>query len=160
LRHLNSTQIAKLMEYKKQGKSGKALLLLLSALTLPHGAAWAQGADKVVKGSLLGETGIIITIILLLIPLLFAIVFLILKLSNALNNAKNKKYLEEAAELAAYLRTLPEEEITGELKKRKAALDYALSHKELSGNEPAEDERGLLQINQQTGMPIVAIKKK
>ncbi len=160
VRHLNSTQIAKLIDYKKQVKGGKALLILLSALTLPKGAAWAQDADKVVKGSLLGETGIIITIILLLIPLLFAIVFLIVKLSNALNNARNKKYLEEAEELAAYLRTLPEEEITGELKKRKAALDYALSHNELSGNEPAEDERGLLQVSQQTGMPIVALKKK
>src|SRR5690606_2246300 len=102
----------------------------------------------------------IISIIIMLIPLLLSIIFSIENLSSATNNDRKKKNLEEAAELAAYLRTLPEEEITGELKKRKAALDYTLSHNELSGNEPAEDERGLLQVNQQTGMPIVALKKK
>src|SRR5690606_27976153 len=44
--------------------------------------------------------------------------------------------------------------------RRKAALDYRLNQHELSGNLPAEDEKGLLQINEQTGLPIVALKKK
>lgn len=163
VRGLDSRQIGKLMDYNKKRKLGKSLLLvwLTTAMTLSPGKhVWAQGTDKPVTGSLLGETGIIITIILLLIPILFAIIFLIIKLIAALNQAKSRQHLEEAEKLAAYLRSLPEEEIDTHLKKRKDALDYKLSHKELSGSEPAADERGLLQVNEQVGLPIVALKKK
>ncbi len=160
-RNLNSKQISKLINYRKRTRATALLLLLTTVLSLlPEGKLWAQSTNVPSAGSLLGETGIIITIILLLIPILFAVTFLIVKIINALNQAKNQQHLEEAEKLAAYLRSLPEEEINTHLKKRKAALDYRLSHHELSGNQPAEDEKGLLQINEQSGLPIVAIKKK
>lgn len=161
-RSLNSKQIEKLINYKKRNNTTVVLFLLLAAILClaPGGNLFAQAVNKSAPSSLLGETGIIITIILLLIPILFAIIFLIIKVVNALNQSKNQYNLDEAEKLAAYLRSLPEEEINSRLKRRKAALDYQLSQQELSGSQPAEDERGLLQINEQAGLPIVALKKK
>ena len=46
------------------------------------------------------------------------------------------------------------------LLKRKQALDYQLSNRELSGYETAEDEKGLINIKTNAGLPVVAIKKK
>lgn len=159
--NLNSEQIDKLLSYKKRSKGNKVIVLfILTTLlaTFPRTDAWAQGTGNQ-GGFILGETGIIITIILLLIPILFAIVFLIIKVIQAMDQAKNQQHREEADKLAAYLRSLPEE-IDTYLKRRKAALDFRLSHKELSGTESAEDINGLLRVNEQTGLPIVALKKR
>ena len=85
-RNLNSKQISRLIDYRK-GSAGTTILafLLTSAFSVVPGAKiWAQGTDKP-AGSLLGEAGIIITIILLLIPILFAVIFLIVKIINTLN---------------------------------------------------------------------------
>jgi cytochrome c oxidase cbb3-type subunit 1 len=164
--NLNSKQIGKLIDYKggrKGNNTPASLLILLFTMVLSlvtSSNALAQNTDKPTVNSLMSETGILITIILLLIPILAAIVLLIVKVRNALNQTKNKQNLEEAEKLAEYLRSLPEEEINTALKRRKAALDFRLNHQELSGTQPAEDEKGLLQINSQTGLPIVALKKK
>lgn len=160
IRNLNSKQISRLINYKRNTGNGKTLLILFLLLLLSGGTLWAQETEKPASGSIWNETGILITIILLLIPILFAIIFLIVKLTNALNQSKNQQNLKDAEKLASYLRSLPLEEIDTELKKRKKALDYRLNNKELTGDQPAEDEKGLLQINEQTGLPIVAIKKK
>jgi len=160
IRNLNSKQISRLINYKRNTGNGKILPILLGLLLLSGGSLWAQGTEKPVSGSIWNETGILITIILLLIPILFAIIFLVVKLTNAHNQSKNQQNLEDAEKLASYLRSLPIEEIDTELKKRKKALDFRLNNKELTGDQPAEDEKGLLQINEQTGLPIVAIKKK
>ena len=165
-RNLNSKQIGKLIDYKGRNKARNTgttvLILVMTTLLsfLPGSNLMAQPADKPNANSLLSETGILITIALLLIPILAAIILLIVKVVGALNQAKNKQNLEEAENLAAYLRSLPEDEVNTELKRRKAALDFRLTHHELSGSQPAEDEKGLLQINSQTGLPIVAMKKK
>lgn len=161
-RNLTNDQIGRLINYKRHSKDGIILsLLITTALSLaPGGKIWAQSAEGPADGSLLGEAGIIITIILLLIPIVLAAIFLVVKVINTLNQAKSRQSLEEAEKLVAYLRSLPEEEINTNLEKRKAALEYRLTHHELSGDQPAEDEKGLLQINEQSGLPIVAIKKK
>ncbi|HEX2846831.1 MAG TPA: cbb3-type cytochrome c oxidase subunit I [Chitinophagaceae bacterium] len=161
LRNLNSKQIGEIINYRKRRSYNMLLPFLLIAVysLAPVGKLLAQGTDKP-AGSLLGETGILITIVLLLIPILFAIIFLITKVVHALDQTKKRHKLEEAEKLAAYLRSLPEEEIDTQLKRRKAALDYRLTNRELSGNQAPEDEKGLLQINDQAGLPIVALKKK
>ncbi|OJW85038.1 MAG: cytochrome oxidase subunit I [Bacteroidetes bacterium 46-16] len=160
---LNSDQITQLTNYKKRNKGNATIIsfiLITTALTLSPGTAtWAQEVNKQAD-SLLSETGIIITIILLLIPILFAIIFVTIKVIYAFDQSKKTQNLEDAEKLAAYLRSLPEEEINTYLKKRQAALDFRLSHKELSGLLSADDERGLLQVNKQAGLPIVALKKK
>ena len=158
-RKLDSQQVSRLMSYKRRSNGVTVSLLLLAVLSLAPVTLWAQDTGSPSVGSLLGEKGIIITIILLLIPILFAIIFLTLKVINLRNLANKKQNLEDAEKLAAYLRSLPEEELL-QLRGRSAATEYRLSHHELSGNLPAEDEKGLLQINEKAELPIVAAKKK
>ena len=162
VRKLDSPQIGRLLAYRKDRNRGKLLsLALITTLSLaPAANLRAQVKNSIISGSLLGETGVIITIILLLIPILFAIIFLVIRLTSAVEQAKNRQNLKEAEELAAYLQSLSGDEIEKYLEKRKAALDYRLTHRELSGNQPADDEKGILQINEQTGLPIVPVKKK
>ena len=162
---LSSSQIEQLLQYRNKKSSrnaGNILLIFFASLFifLPGSNLVAQAPEKPDASSLLGEGGIIITIILILIPILAGLILLTIKISNAINRQRNKIRLEEAAKLAEYLEALPDEEVNDVLKKRKKALDYSLSHNELSGSEPAEDSRGLLNINQEPGMPVVAIKKK
>jgi cytochrome c oxidase cbb3-type subunit 1 len=85
---------------------------------------------------------------------------MILKVMGTIRQAKDHQQLEDADKLAEYLGNLSKEELEEQLVKRKAALDFQLSHQELSGKMPAEDEKGLLHINQPPGLPIVAAKKK
>ncbi len=110
--------------------------------------------------STMNNPGIIITIILLLLPILLGIVIMILKVMGTIRQAKDQQQLEDADKLAEYLGNLSKEELDEQLVKRKAALDFQLSHQELSGKMPPEDEKGLLHINQPPGLPIVAAKKK
>ncbi|MBX2923132.1 MAG: cbb3-type cytochrome c oxidase subunit I [Chitinophagaceae bacterium] len=159
---LNSNQIEKLLQYKKAKRTGTFFLVvsLLSAC-MPFSAnrVWAQAAATD-ESSLLGEGGIVITLVLVLIPILAGFILLMIKIGNAINQQKNKIRLEEASKLAGYLKDLPEEEIDAILKKRKKALDYTLTNHELSGTEPAEDSKGLLSITREPGLPIVSVKKK
>ena len=163
INHLNSRQIEEVLQYrrKKKGMSlpGIALLLLLADIFLNIKRTAAQTALPE-TGSLLGEGGVIITIILVLIPVLAGFILLFIKINHALNRQRNALRLEEAEQLSNYLDTLPEEEADTMLEKRKAALDYALTHSELSGNKPADDVKGLLNINRSAGLPVVALKKK
>ncbi len=160
---LNSRQIERLLQYKNRRMPGGMLsvILLISVfIFLAVNTATAQAAPGAESGSLLSEGGIIITIVLVLIPILAALTILIVKIRNAMNQQRNRLRREEAEKLAAYLQSLPDEEVDTVLRKRKAALDYSLTHRELSGNEQAEDSKGLLNINREPGVPIVAVKKK
>ena len=108
----------------------------------------------------MGEGGVIITIALILTPILAGIILMIIKVKNVLKQYNRKQNIEEAEKLAAYLEVLPDDEIKEKLIKRKAALDYRLSNTELSGQLKAEDNKGLININTNSSLPVVAIKKK
>ncbi|PWV55632.1 cbb3-type cytochrome c oxidase subunit I [Chitinophaga sp. S165] len=166
---LNSRQIEKLIQYRQTNKNYvnskgvTALLFLIFTIGLSmfsYSGANAQDVAKTANSSLLGEAGIWITVVLLLIPITAGVVLIFVKVNSVLNQQKNKYLTEEAEALAAHLRSLPEEEADALLKRRKAALDYRLTHNELSGNQRAEDEKGLLLIHDGVELPIVALKKK
>ncbi len=167
---LNSKQIDACLKYlqriKKGGKNKSGLVSLLpafifmGAFTLCNNTAFGQAGTTSTTTSLLSEKGILITIVLLLIPILAGIVLIVVKVLNSLKKYTNKNNIEEAKRLVEYLKLLPEDEMEASFKKRKYALDYTLSHRELSGNEKAEDEKGLININNDMGLPIVALKKK
>ncbi len=164
-RHFNSTQIDKLLKIKNKkgpGNTGAAIIaLMLSSIFVlfSPAAVMAQAPVKADGSSIFSEGGIIITLVLILIPVLAGFVLLIVKLRNAVNKQGNRQRLDEAAKLATYLENMTDEE-RANLEKRKNALNYSLTHNELSGNNPAEDERGLLDISPETGYNLVAHKKK
>ncbi|MCC6288851.1 MAG: cbb3-type cytochrome c oxidase subunit I [Chitinophagaceae bacterium] len=146
---------------KKAGRQSSLMFFLLSAFILGSANNLpAQSSVNEGRNALLSQGGIIITIILVLIPILAAFLLFIVRLGNLIHQQKNRLGRQEAAKLAKYLESLTDEEVSETLKKRKAALEYALTNKELSGSEPAEDIKGLLNINREPGLPVVAIKKK
>jgi cytochrome c oxidase cbb3-type subunit 1 len=109
-----------------------------------------------------GEPGIIIAIVLVLIPILAGILLMAVKLSNILKRERNRKNLKEAEQFAAYLTSLPDGQERADLLQRKAALDYRLTGRELSGEVlTGADDKGLLSnINAHSPLPFVGIKKK
>lgn len=112
-------------------------------------------------GSLLSEKGILVTITLILTPILIGILLMFLKVRRLLRQYRNKRIQEEAERLANYISSLNNGEIVAALEKRKAALDYQLSHTELSGSLPAVDEKGMISnAGPASGLTFVAIKKK
>jgi cytochrome c oxidase cbb3-type subunit 1 len=167
VRKLSSRQIERLLQYRKHkdslGSTGRRLLVLLGISLpgfIPVNTVLAQAPSAAGGAALWAESGIVITVLLLLIPVLAALLLLVVKLGRTISRQKSKLISEEAEKLAEYLEHLPEEEVNAVLKKRKAALDYSLSHRELSGHQEAEDAKGLLRIGSQTGLPVVALKKK
>ena len=170
LRNMDSKQIQEFLTYKEDKKkkqkrppenfNPKSLILfLISVFSLFSQNLFAQSGPKN-PGSLLGEEGVIITITLILTPILAGIVIMIIKVKNVLRQYARKQNIEESEKLAAYLKTLPDDEITETLIKRKVALDYRLSNSELSGQLKAEDNKGIININTNSSLPVVAIKKK
>jgi len=167
-RNLTSEQIGSYLKYKQKIKSKTKsklpshliAILFTGILTLLGNNLHAQSPAQTTTKPLLSEAGIWITLFLIFIPIAAGVVLLIVKIMRALANYKNKINTEEAEKLAAYLKSLPDNEVETILKKRKTALDFSLSHDELAGKEAASDEKGLLNINSDFGLPVVALKKK
>lgn len=170
--YLDSDQIEKILNSKQRqhhqnktsGNSGSVkagLLFLISLLVslLPVDSVFAQTVES--KAGLLNEGGIILTIALIMIPILAAIVLMIVKLSGMVRKQRNRQDIEEAERFAAYLTTLTDEDAIAALRKRKAALDYNLTHHELAGQHLPADEKGLISnVNVQSYLPFVTAKKK
>ncbi|MCB0284914.1 MAG: cbb3-type cytochrome c oxidase subunit I, partial [Calditrichaeota bacterium] len=167
LRNLDSDQIETFLKIKNARNDKKAdatlnlkkplILIGISCSSLMLNAQ-TNGENS---GSLLSETGIIITIILILTPILAGVVLMFLKVRNVLKQYRKKQSLTEADKLADYLSGLSDENIITALEQRKAALDYQLSHAELSGSVPPVDEKGIInKAGPASGLTFVAIKKK
>ena len=120
--------------------------------------AFAQTEQETV--GLIGQPGIIITILLLLIPLLGALILFVVKINRVVEHVGSKKDLDEAGRFAAYLKTLDAEQIA-ELEKRRTTLNYTVPANELSGNLEPADRRGLLSnINEKANIRFIAEKKR
>lgn len=158
---LSSLQIGEVMKSRPELFKPRTMAALITGLTgiFCAGGAHAQVPVKGDGSSLLGEGGIIITLILVLLPVLTGLILLYFRIRKIMVRQNEQLLSEEAGSLAAYLDSLNPEDAAA-LERRKAALDYALTHRELSGDEPAKDSRGLLTVNSAPGLPIVAVKKK
>ncbi len=170
LQNLDSSQIETLLKKKRHtseatdtqthsgGSKVKGLLLVISVFFTT--CLFAQNNNDQ-PGSLLSEKGVIITVILILTPILIGVLLMFLKVRRLLRLYRNKRNLAKADKLAEYISTLNDSEIITALEKRKAALDYQLSHSELSGSEAAADEKGMISnAGTASGLTFVAIKKK
>ena len=153
---LNSEQIDSCLKHKRRPG---ALLLVLAAIIAGFPAS-AQATDVPAGASLFSEGGIIITLILLFIPIAAGIAILIVKVRNAIKQRRNSETMKAAGKLADYINSMSEAEVERLLVKRKQALDYRLQDNELGGTVEPEDEKGLLTFNANSGLPIVAQKKK
>jgi cytochrome c oxidase cbb3-type subunit I len=111
--------------------------------------------------SLFSEGGVIITLILILTPILVGVILMIVKVSNLSRKYKMKRNIAEAERLSNYLKTLPDEEITEILKKRKEVLDFKISQSELSGTMTVEDKKGILKnVNEHANIRFIEEKRK
>jgi len=168
IQQLDSHQLGQLIavmreKNKKHRAAGrdalrKGLLVLLSSSM--SAVSWAQPGGNAEEESLLGQAGIIITIVLLLIPITVGFVIMVSKASRVLKRYRRKMDMAEADEFTAYLREVDGEQAERELLERKQALDYRLTDTELSGQETAEDRLGIIKIRENSGLPFVAVKKK
>ena len=157
----NSKQIDKFLAYRKKirEKSNLTKLITTFLFLLLSQVSFAQ-TEKVRSDSLMTNGGMIITLILIAIPITFIVVFMIAKIRNSVNSLSNKQKRDEARRLAEYLKTLPDEEVEGSITNRKLALEFELRHTELSGENIALDDKGLISVNPDTSLPFVAVKQR
>ncbi|MCF2518370.1 cbb3-type cytochrome c oxidase subunit I [Dyadobacter sp. CY351] len=158
LHNLNSQQISLLLDriLKKQNLR-LITLAMLSLVGFPSHAQWSQPTPD----SLLSQGGIVITIVLIAIPVLAGAIFLFFKITSTLTGYRNQQRVAEAGRVAAYLNQIEGEALATTLQQRKDALDFALSHNELSGALPANDHKGLINnVEHEASLPFVARKRK
>ena len=111
--------------------------------------------------ALTSQPGIIITIVLLLIPILLAVAFALSKANNAIKNYANTNKKKEAGQFADYIKNMDDDAIQAEFTKKDNLPAYSLMHNELSGNEKAEDTKGLLSnISDKHETHFTAAKRK
>lgn len=159
INRLDSRQIEQYLRLRRSKTNNLSVIALTLASTFFSLSAQAQSPNT--PSSLLGEGGIIITLVLILIPVIAGIILMIIKIRRVLKLYQNKRNLEEGEKLADFLSQTNEQQLEELLLKRKRALDYTLTHNELSGQLPPEDKKGLLtDINSSVALPLVAVKKK
>ena len=92
------------------------------------------------NNSLIGESGIQITLVLVLIPILAGLLIAILKTYSTYKNLKSRR---ELLDLEKKIKTLSPEEIQ-HYEHRKKQMEYQVPENELSGNLPPSDEKGII----------------
>jgi len=155
---MNSRQMERLLGIIRSRKDGSKTLLVFVSMVLLPGVLYSQGIGN--GKPLLSEGGIIITILLLLIPVVAALALMIVRIKRAAEKFISEHNTAKAKKLAAFISDADNETLEKEITARKAAADYQLTHRELSGTLPAVDERGLLFIKDDEGLPFVAQKQK
>jgi cytochrome c oxidase cbb3-type subunit 1 len=107
--------------------------------------------------NLLGESGIIITLILILLPVVFASIIVIVKAYAAINQYSKRKELDKFNE---YLKGISREEIE-KLEQQKRAFEFSLSNNELAGETIPIDNKGLINnISGAAPLRFIEHKKK
>ena len=170
LKSLDNKQIKQFMKlkskasndiFKGDGNSSKIIAVIVFLASLMVTSNTFAQTTQTTTPSLNTQPGIIITLILAFIPILLGCWFAIAQAINAVKKHQNKRKIKEAEQFAKHLATLNDKELETQLIKRQVGLDFALSHNELSGNELAEDSKGILQhISSQHDAHFVAYKKK
>jgi len=161
-KNLNSDQIEIFLKNKELGRKTETVerTLAIAGLCFILSTTISFGQQPVIsEGSLLSQTGIIITIVLISFPVVCGIFLLMFKIMKALRAFRNTQTLSEAEYLTAYLKSVENESLEVSLKIRKQQLDYHLSNNELVGANPASDEKGLIGNIHDASLPFVARKK-
>ena len=165
---LDKDEIDTYLNYKQMKKTetnhGNSTLPLITLFFLIVSflfstSAFAQAAPQ--NESIFNDGGIIITLILILSPILAGVILMIIKVKNLSRKLRLKKDLVEAERVSNFLKSLPEDEITEALKKRKEILDYKISQNSLSGSLPPEDKKGIIRnVNENANIRFIEEKRK
>ena len=108
------------------------------------------------NNSLIGESGIQITLVLVLIPILAGLLIAILKTYSTYKNLKSRR---ELLDLEKKIKTLSPEEIQ-QYEYRKKQMEYQVPENELSGNLAPSDEKGIISnINSVEEIRVIPHKK-
>ena len=108
------------------------------------------------NNSLIGESGIQITLVLVLIPILAGLLIAILKTYSTYKNLKSRR---ELLDLEKKIKTLSPEEIQ-QYEHRKKQMEYQVPENELSGNLAPSDEKGIISnINSVEEIRVIPHKK-
>ncbi|NHA02642.1 cytochrome oxidase subunit I [Mucilaginibacter sp. HC2] len=135
----------------------KPILLLL--LLFSGASAFAQTEET--SGSVWTNPGVLITVTLILIPLLIAVYIVAVKVNHIVKKVRGSQIRKDAQKLARSINELSTDELSEELLKRKAALEFSLTNTELAGEEVPEDKKGLLHHIAEVDSPrFIAPKKK
>ena len=165
VKNLSKSQIQKLTNLNKRDNSraqnstsGKVKSLLLFFLCST--SIFAQDF-KNQRANFFSQPGIIITIILVLIPILLGVAFAMLKANTTVKRYLNKGKIAEAEEFAHHIKNMDKALLEQTIQNRENALDYSLTHQELSGTEKAEDKIGILNnISDKHQVHFTALKKR
>jgi len=162
---LASKQIDSYINYSKMKKRiENGSHLLITMFLVAAGIFFSQSASAQITQSgksLFSEGGVIITLVLILTPILVGIVLMIVKVSNLSRKYKLRKNIEEAERISKFIMSLPEEEVTEIMRKRKEVLDYKISQSELSGTLPVLDKKGILKnVNEHANIRFIEEKRK
>lgn len=170
IQNLDDTEIGEILLHKDDVKddtinissvnSSKKNALVIFLFVISFLRSEPTFAQSPKATSLSSEPGIIITFILILIPILAGVIIMAVKVSNILRQQRNKNKNKEASAFSNYLNLLSAD-AAAILLKRKVALEFRLTGKELAGNGLAADNWGLINnINTYSELPFVATKKK
>ncbi len=166
IEQLSTEQLHTVLQHKKRATtkrkaSSAPKKILLAILALSAGLPALAQSESTESGIAWGNTGIVITLILLLIPVLCGLVLMVVKIRRALSRYQRRQRNALADELAQYLDDLSDPEELDHLAERKAALEYRLTHTELTGGAQVHDQRGLIAATRNDGnLPIAASKKR
>ena len=130
-------------------------LLLISPMS-----AMAQ-AESIDTENWWASPGVIGTLVLVALVMVIAILIIVARLNSYINGLNERKRIRQRLEFSEELANLDQSEIDAILEKRKEALKYKLSGKELGGDGTANDEKGLIRkVTNEPDNPLADEKKR
>jgi cytochrome c oxidase cbb3-type subunit 1 len=116
---------------------------------------------EVVDDGVLQQPGIIGTLVLAGIVLMVVCIFIVVRLNQLLSVLYARKVEKDRETLKEEILNLEGSDVEELLQKRRAALEFRLAGNELSGEQIAEDSRGIVrQVSTDEFIPVVAEKKE
>lgn len=116
--------------------------ILLFLLAIPN---LINAQEKITTDNWLSSPGIIGTFVLIAIVMIVAIIILFIKLNGYIDTMKRRQLNKNRMAFDDELVAMEGVDIDTILERRKAALSYKLKGNELSGDNAAVDEKGLIQ---------------
>ncbi len=118
------------------------IIILLFLMALPN---FISAQEKITTDNWLSSPGIIGTFILISIVMIIAVIILFVKINGYIDSLKRRQLDKNKMAFDDEIVAMEGGNIDDILEKRKAALKYKLKGDELSGDNAAHDEKGLLQ---------------